>query len=128
MIEIIALQAANTSITTTFDLSSLVGAVLVNPRAYVVMLIEFLLGLGLGYVAMKALKYILGAVGIIFLGIALGVWSIGNSIYDALHKLEIVAKSLWDVAYSFLTMLGLLVMGPVTVGFIVGALIAQFRK
>ncbi|HIP56769.1 MAG TPA: hypothetical protein EYH02_01675 [Ignisphaera aggregans] len=126
MLEHIAFQALNT--TTTIDVSSFIGSILINPRAYIVMLIQFLLGLGLGYVAMRALKYILGAVGIIFLGIALGVWSIGNSIYEALYRMELIAKSLWEIAYSLLTALGLLVIGPVTVGFIVGALIAQFRK
>lgn len=126
MLEHIAFQALNT--TTTIDVSSFIGSILINPRAYIVMLIQFLLGLGLGYVAMKALKYILGAVGIIFLGIALGVWSIGNSIYETLYRMELIAKSLWEIAYSLLTALGLLVIGPVTVGFIVGALIAQFRK
>jgi len=126
MLEHIAFQALNT--TTAIDISSFIGSILINPRAYIVMLIQFLLGLGLGYVAMKALKYILGAVGIIFLGIALGVWSIGNSIYETLYRMELIAKSLWEIAYSLLTALGLLVIGPVTVGFIVGALIAQFRK
>jgi len=126
MLEHIAFQALNT--TTAIDISSFIGSILINPRAYIVMLIQFLLGLGLGYVAMKALKYILGAVGIIFLGIALGVWSIGNSIYETLYRMELIAKSLWEIAYSLLTALGLIVIGPVTVGFIVGALIAQFRK
>lgn len=126
MLEYIAFQALNT--TTTIDISSFIGSILVNPRTYIVMLIQFLLGLGLGYVAMRALKYILGAVGIIFLGIALGIWSIGNSVYEALYRMERIAKGLWEVAYSLLTALGLLVIGPVTVGFIVGALIAQFRK
>ncbi|HDI02141.1 MAG TPA: hypothetical protein ENF93_00695 [Ignisphaera sp.] len=127
--QIITLAIANTTTPIpTINLPSLIGSLLANPGAYITMLIEFLLGLGLGYVAMRALKYMLATVGIIFLGIVLGVWSLGNSIYDAIKYLEMLALNLWEIAYTLFAMLGLLVIGPVTIGFIVGALIAHMRK
>ncbi len=128
--EMIVLEAAiNATVTTSpLNIDSLIGALITNPNAIVVAAIEFLLGLALGYVAMKALKYILASVGIILLGIVLGVWSLGNSIYDAFKTLTGVAHSVWSIVYSLVAALGILVIAPVTVGFIVGALIAHVRK
>jgi len=124
----IAMGFANTTATNAFNFDSMIGALITNPNTFVVTAIEFLLGLGLGYVAMRALKYLLAAVGIILLGIVLGVWSLGNSLYDALRTLGSIAHSFWNIVYSLATALGLLVLAPVTVGFIVGALIAHVRK
>ncbi len=123
-----SMVAAANATTTSLNLDSLIGALITNPNAVVVTAIEFLLGLALGYVAMRALKYILASVGIILLGIVLGVWSLGNSIYDALKTLTGIAHNVWNIVYSLVTALGILVIAPVTVGFIVGALIAHVRK
>jgi len=126
MIGIVA--TVNSSTSTAINIDSLVGALITNPNALVVTAIEFLLGLGLGYVAMRALKYILASVGIILLGIVLGVWSLGNSVYGAIKTLGNIARSVWGIVYSLVAALGILVITPVTIGFIVGALIAHARK
>ncbi len=124
MIELVATNATNA--TPTVD--SLIGAIITNPSSFVVIAIEFLLGLALGYVAMKALKYVLAAMGVIFLGTLLGVWSFGRSIQDTFGYILSIAKQIWNFVYALLAALGLLVMGPVTLGFVVGALIAHLRK
>ncbi|NPA96356.1 MAG: hypothetical protein GXO32_01985 [Crenarchaeota archaeon] len=122
------IAALNSTAAPSLNIDSLIGALITNPNAVVVTAIEFLLGLALGYVAMRALKYLLASVGIILLGIVLGVWSLGNSVYDAFKTLAGVAHSVWSIVYSLVTALGILVIAPVTVGFIVGALIAHVRK
>lgn len=87
-------------------------------------LIQFLLGLGLGYVSVKALKYVLAFIALIALGSFLSVWSLGGSIDTTLKYLGDLAS----VAKNLLFVLGLLTVGPASVGFILGALIALLRK
>ncbi len=115
-------QVANATI------SNIVKAFMSNPVAAVSIVIQFLLGLGLGYVAAKALKYVLAFVGILLLGSFLNVWSFGHTPEQALRSLGTELIQLKNLALSLLSALGLLTIGVTTIGFIVGAIIAWIRK
>jgi inner membrane protein involved in colicin E2 resistance len=87
----------------------------------VVISVNFLLGLGLGYVSFRALKYVLAFVAMLFLGFFLLNVVSGVALVDALQRVGAVMKKL--VATFYLT-----VFGPIFFGFLVGALIALTRK
>ncbi|MEM0065807.1 MAG: hypothetical protein QW459_06170 [Sulfolobales archaeon] len=93
-------------------------------RVAVAVLIQFLLGLGLGYVSVKALKYIIAFIALLVLGSFLSVWSLGGSVDATLGYLGTLASNVKNLLF----VLGLITVGPVSVGFIVGALIALLRK
>jgi hypothetical protein len=101
-----------------------VEAILTDPRVAAAVVIQFLMGLGLGYFAVKALKYIAAFIAILVLGSFLSVWSLGGSIESSLQTLGELAGAV----KSLLTVLGVLTVGPVLVGFIVGVLISLLRK
>lgn len=105
-------------------LEALLSEVLADSRVSAVIFIQFLLGLGLGYVAVKVLKYILAFIAILVLGTSLSVWSLGESIENTLSTFGELANA----AKDFITILGLMTVGPVSIGFIVGALIGLLRK
>ncbi|MEM1680656.1 MAG: hypothetical protein QXT01_06270 [Sulfolobales archaeon] len=109
-------------------ITDLVEEVLKNPRTLVAVVIQFLMGLGLGYFSLKALKYILALIVILVLGTALSIWSIGTSPESFLIGIYEYFKYLQPHLITLLQLLGLMTIGPVTLGFIVGALIAIIRK
>ncbi|MEM5833371.1 MAG: hypothetical protein QXF04_02375, partial [Candidatus Aenigmatarchaeota archaeon] len=49
-----------------------------NPPSVIVMLIQFVLGLALGYVSVKALKYIIAFIAVLVLGVMLSIWNLGT--------------------------------------------------
>ena len=101
------------------DLGQLLSTLFSTPSTIAVFTIEFLLGAGLGYVAFKALKYLIVFAIIIFLGTLLSVWVAPSvSVNWAL-----TIKNLIEFVYS----LGFLTMLPVTLGLVVGAAIAIVR-
>ena len=120
--------ASTTTVASSSVIEGLVKVFMSNPAAAVSLLIQFLLGLGLGYVAAKALKYVLAFVGILLLGSFLNVWSVGHSPEEALKHLGLELVQLKNLVLSLLSALGLLTLGVTTIGFIVGAIIAWIRK
>ena len=120
----IALGVAATNTTIAKIITTLIS----NPIAAAAVVIQFLLGLALGYFAAKALKYVLAFVGILVLGAFLNVWSLGSSPQQALAHLGSLFIQLKDIAWKLASVLGLLTVGVTTVGFIVGAIIAWVRK
>lgn len=87
-------------------------------------LIKFLLGLALGYVLVKALKYILAFIGIILLGSALSVWSVEAVSENTLGKLGISLETFRKLLVWFTAVL----IGPIATGFIVGVIIGLIKK
>ncbi len=110
------------------NLPSFISEALSNPKVLIAVLIQFLLGLGLGYFSAKVVKYILALVGILILGSILSVWSLGGSIEDYLSRFGSEAAGLWPVVQGFLQTLGILTIGPVTAGFILGVILAFMKK
>jgi len=105
-----------------------VGELIVNafsdPQTAIVILIQFILGLALGYISVKALKYILAFIAILVLGTFLSVWRLGSSMTEVFKTLSSVA----EIAKNFAIVLGLITVGPISIGFIIGAVIALIKK
>ncbi|AFL66474.1 hypothetical protein [Desulfurococcus amylolyticus] len=113
----------NTNITGVNVLNELLS----NPKVYIAVFIQFVLGLALGYFSLKVLKYIVALILIIILGVILSVWSIGGSIYNLLAKIYGSSSQILKIVESIASTLGLLIIGPVAVGFIVGVIIAWVK-
>lgn len=109
------------------DFKSYILQALANPIAIGVMAIQFLMGLALGYFAAKALKYILAFIIILVIGSILSVWSLGISAQDILVKSFEEWNKIWPLLSGYLSILGIMTIGPITVGFILGALLAFLK-
>jgi len=127
--------AANTTTTapsnqtTSPGLGDIVQAALSSKQTAIVMLIEFALGFGLGYTAIKAIKYIAAFIGILILGSALQVWSLGNTGNKQLIlTLGEEFKKLLPLIKSVLAAFSIAVVGPTSIGLIVGILVAMMNK
>lgn len=94
-----------------------------EPRALAVVFIQFVLGAALGYLSIKALKYIAAMLGVLALGSVLSAWSLGgdSSIYPGL-------EGAMPLLREVVTALGVLTIGPVAAGFAVGAVVALLRR
>jgi uncharacterized membrane protein (Fun14 family) len=99
-----------------------------NPRVATVVLIQFLMGLALGYYAAKVIKYILALIGILVLGAVLNVWSLGGSIEDFLAGVTGNIGEIKAVVSGIIATLGVLTVGPVSAGFVIGLLVGLLRK
>lgn len=102
--------------------------VLQNPAALVILLIQFVLGFGLGYISVKVLKYIIAFIVILVLGVLLNVWSLGLSLEALTGGMGDYASKAKDLLLGLAGTLGILTVGPVTIGFIVGTLTAWIRR
>ncbi len=110
------------------DLPSLINEALKNPRTLIAMSIQFLMGLGLGYFSVKALKYIVALILILVLGMVLSIWSIGSSPESFLGSIYELIRQFQPQLIALLQLLGIMTMGPVSLGFILGIIIALVRK
>ena len=99
-----------------------------SPTQLGVLLIQFSMGFGLGYISVKALKYVLGFIGILVLGVLLNVWSLGLLLEGMIAQFGEYAMQAKDLIYGLMSTLGLLTIGPTTMGFVMGALVAWLKK
>jgi hypothetical protein len=110
------------------DLTELLSEALKNPKVLVVVVIQFLMGLGLGYFSFKVWKYLVALIAIIVLGNVLTIWSLGSSPESFLGQLYESFKQFLPNLIAFIQLLGIMTVGPVTIGFIVGIILAIIRK
>ena len=113
---------------TTAVLSDFIHATLSNPQVAVAIIIEIIMGIALGYVMAKMAKYIIAFIVILIIGAVLNVWSLGGSIQDFLTKLGVTALEFKKIILGFMGTLGLLMVGPVTLGFLIGIVIGLMKK
>ncbi len=121
-------QEAGGNATSNTTLSQIVGTAFTDPRTATVMGIEFLLGLALGYLAVKVVRYILAFIGILLLGSVLQVWSLGGSMEDFAKQLGVEVAKLAPIIKQIVFTIGLTIVGPASLGFIVGVILANVRK
>lgn len=119
---VVAQQAQGT------ELTDLISEALREPKVLVAVLIQFLMGLGLGYFSIKALKYIVASILILVLGMALSIWSIGSSPESLLGSLYETFKEFTPQLIALLQLLGIMTVGPISLGFILGVIIALIKK
>ncbi|MEM1645983.1 MAG: hypothetical protein QXL96_08995 [Ignisphaera sp.] len=105
-------------------IGELISALLSQPSTLVVVAIQFFLGLGLGYISIKILKYIIAFLAIIILGTFLSIWSLGLTPIEVFSTLGLAAEA----AKKLAIVLGLLSMGPVSIGFVIGIVIGLIKK
>lgn len=110
------------------QLINFIGEALRNPKTLIVLGIQFVMGLALGYFSSKVFKYLLALLVVLVLGAALSVWSIGTSPESFLVGFYEYFKQLQPHILALLQLLGIMTIGPVTLGFIVGVLLAIVRK
>jgi hypothetical protein len=110
------------------NLTDLLSEALKNPKVLVVVVIQFLMGLGLGYFSFKVWKYLVALIAIIVLGNVLTIWSLGSSPESFLGQLYESFKQFLPNIIAFIQLLGIMTVGPVTIGFIVGIILAIIRK
>ncbi len=118
----------NTGNVTSAMLSDFIHAALTNPQVAIAIIIEIIMGIALGYIMAKMAKYIIAFIAILIIGAVLNVWSLGGSIQGFLEKLGITAMEFKNVILGFLGTLGLLMVGPVTLGFLIGIIIGLMKK
>ena len=92
-------------------------------RALLTSLIQFLMGFGLGYYGSKAIKYILATLGVLIIGSLLSIWSINNNLRETLPGLKTEVSKTTTLLKDILASIGILTIGPLSVGFILGLII-----
>jgi hypothetical protein len=102
----------------------ILAQVLQNPTSLTVLAIQFLLGFGLGYVTMKVIKYILAFIAILIIGVILNIWALGISLENITSKFGEYSSQAKDLILGLAGTLGLLTIGPILIGFIIGALVS----
>ena len=117
--------AGNTS---NISLNDIVAMALSNPKVAIAIVVEIVLGAALGYVMARMARYILAFIALLVIGAVLNVWSLGGSIEDFLVKMGVTAARFKDVVLGFINTLGLLMVGPVSLGFFIGLTIGLLRK
>lgn len=127
MVSLMIMDIFSTITTTNASLSQMFVNALHSPYELITILIEFLLGLGLGYVSVKILKYIIAFIIIVIIGVILNVWSFGGSLSNTLSTLQTEAVSIEPVFRNLMLTLGLFTIGPILLGFIIGILIGLAR-
>ena len=101
------------------DLGKLVSSLFSNPTSLFIFVIQLFLGIGLGYIAFKALKYLLALAALIILGILLNVWQA--------PQLDIDLSAVYGQIVKFALALGVTAILPLTIGFVIGALIGTLK-
>lgn len=112
----------------TLSAGDVFSVALSNPRVAIAIGIEVVLGAALGYLMAKMAKYILAFIALLVVGAILNVWSLGGSVEEFLMRIGTTAAELKDVVLGFINMLGLLMVGPVTLGFFIGLIIGMLKK
>jgi len=125
MLPVISSSSSNQS---SVNLNNIIGQSVTNGKVLVAVIIQFILGLALGYYSAKVIKYMLALIGILVLGAVLSVWSLGGSVDEFVARLGYQAQAAIPMIKGFLATLGILTVGPVTIGFLIGLLLAITKK
>lgn len=104
--------------------SEIVSTLLTQTQSLIVIAIQFFLGLALGYISVKVLKYIIAFIAILALGTFLSFWSLGITPADVMEKLKLSIEAIKGLAL----VLGLMTIGPVSLGFLVGIVIGLMKR
>jgi len=107
------------------DLSDVLTELLSSPKTLIIFLIQLGLGFGLGYFSVKALKYIIAIISLLILGVLLNIWQFGG-LQGFLKKIGYTVDfaQLIKMLTSIASLLGILTILPIGVGFFLGAIVA----
>ena len=110
------------------EISDALSIVLGNNKILISTLVQFAMGIAVGYYFAKAVKYLLALVLVLVVGALLNVWSIGGSLDSILSTDFTQFKEHKEEVLSLIKFFGAVLVGPVLVGFIVGVIIGLTRK
>ncbi len=119
---------AQQNVTQAFSPTQLIDLIASEPRVAIAVAIQILMGLALGYIMVKVFKYVIAFIIVLIIGSLLNVWSLGNNTEDILSRFSSEIVVYKDVIMNIITTLGVLLVGPITVGFFLGLLIGWMKK
>lgn len=101
-----------------------ISKVVFSGDALLVALVLLFLGLCLGYICVKAFRYLLSLIILLLLGAFLSLWSLSEHINNIIAEIrELTLNTL-----SLLLILGVLTAGPLSAGFLIGVLLALVKR
>jgi len=109
------------------DIGSNIISLFSHPYSIIIFIIEFVLGLGLGYFSIKIVKYLLALILIFAIGVVLNIWAAPNIGANMLSNLGADWSIIYPVITSLILILGLTTILPITLGFILGIIIAIIK-
>jgi len=113
---------------TDMAIGDILSVILNNNKILVATLLQFLMGLGLGYYFAKAVKYLIALILVMIAGALLNIWSFGGSIDNILTKYISNIAQYRDEVLTLLKIFGAMLVGPILIGFIIGIIIGLTRK
>jgi len=113
---------------TDMAIGDALSVILSNNKILVATLLQFLMGLGLGYYFAKAVKYLIALILVMIAGALLNIWSFGGSIDNILTKYISNIAQYRDEVLTLLKIFGAMLVGPILIGFIIGVIIGLTRK
>lgn len=128
MLELIVANAASNATATEVSITSIIELLLNNPKLAISMGLQLMMGLALGYVMSRVIKYVIALVLVLVAGVFLNVWSLGGTTEDLIAIFNKNLLAYKDVILSFLKTLGVLMVGPITVGFFIGLILGWMKR
>jgi glucan phosphoethanolaminetransferase (alkaline phosphatase superfamily) len=113
---------------TDMAIGDALSVILSNNKILVATLLQFLMGLGLGYYFAKAVKYLIALILVMIAGALLNIWSFGGSIDNILTKYISNIAQYRDEVLTLIKIFGAMLVGPILIGFIIGVIIGLTRK
>jgi hypothetical protein len=101
-----------------------ISKVVFSGDALLVALVLLFLGLCLGYICVKAFRYLLSLIILLLLGAFLSLWSLSEHINNIIAEIRELALN----TLSLLLILGVLTAGPLSAGFLIGVLLALVKR
>lgn len=109
-------------------LSEIISELMSSPKFYASTFIQFLMGFLVGYFSFKVIKYVIALLITLVIGSFLSVWSLGDSLTALLGRVFPEIINAIPYILTALQALGVIIVGPIAVGFIVGALVGLVRR
>ncbi|MDQ1280917.1 MAG: hypothetical protein QG670_2180 [Thermoproteota archaeon] len=101
-----------------------------SPAFLIIFIIQLVLGLGLGYFSIKIFKYLIALIGIFVVGLLLNVWQtpmLGTNLSGELVQLGLTWQQIYPIVMSIILTLGLTTVLPITLGFVIGIIVAMVK-
>ena len=98
-----------------------------NPVVLVSIAVQFCLGVALGYIMAKMARYLLAFIGLLIVGALLNIWSLRAGVEDLLREVGVEALRLKNLVFKVLGAFGVLMVAPISVGFVVGLAIGLLK-
>ncbi len=112
-------------------LKSILDAAQGDPLILAALVVNFLVGVGLGYLSIKIAKYMVAAVGLIAASLAFNVWVYGRSPEELTPLSRLAGEALEEVKLLLVEaakVLGLMTLSPLTIGFVMGLVVGAVKK